>query len=62
MWGDQSFYEYTEDGTPYKLNPGSHVVVAYGYDDIRRLCLRSGDRGGTQLLDLGRFHVAVECS
>ena len=33
MWGDQSYYEYASDGTPYKLNAGYHVVVAYGYDD-----------------------------
>lgn len=33
MWGDQSYYEYSNDGTPYKLNPGYHVVVAYGYDE-----------------------------
>ena len=33
LWGDQSFYEYAEDGTPYKLNAGYHVVVAYGYDE-----------------------------
>jgi uncharacterized protein YvpB len=33
LWGDQSFYEYANDGTPYKLNPGYHVVVAYGYDE-----------------------------
>ena len=33
LWGDQGFYEYASDGTPYKLNPGYHVVVAYGYDD-----------------------------
>ena len=33
LWGDLSFYEYADDGTPYKLNPGYHVVVAYGYDD-----------------------------
>ena len=33
LWGDQSFYEYAEDGTPYKLTPGYHVVVAYGYDE-----------------------------
>jgi len=32
LWGDLSFYEYTEDGTPFKLTPGYHVVVAYGYD------------------------------
>lgn len=33
LWGDLSFYEYTEDGTPFKLTPGYHVVVGYGYDD-----------------------------
>lgn len=33
MWGDLSFYDYAEDGTPFKLTPGYHVVVAYGYDD-----------------------------
>ena len=33
LWGDLGFYEYTDDGTPYKLTPGYHVVVAYGYDD-----------------------------
>ena len=33
LWGDLGFYEYAEDGTPYKLSPGYHVVVAYGYDD-----------------------------
>ena len=33
LWGDQGFYEYAEDGTPYKLNAGYHVVVAYGYDE-----------------------------
>lgn len=33
MWGDQSYYEYAADGTPYKINPGYHVVVGYGYDE-----------------------------
>ena len=32
LWGDQSFYEYTADGVPYKLTPGYHVVVVHGYD------------------------------
>lgn len=32
-WGDQSYTEYSEDGTPYRLNPGYHVVVASGYDE-----------------------------
>jgi uncharacterized protein YvpB len=33
MWGDQSYYEYASDGTPYMINPGYHVVVSYGYDE-----------------------------
>ncbi|MDP9366119.1 MAG: C39 family peptidase [Chloroflexota bacterium] len=33
LWGDQSYYEYAADGTPYKLTPGYHVVVANGYDE-----------------------------
>jgi len=33
FWGDQSHIEYASDGTPFKLNEGNHVVVAYGYDD-----------------------------
>ncbi len=33
LWGDTSFYEYTAEGTPYKLGAGMHVVVAQGYDD-----------------------------
>ncbi|MBL8129975.1 MAG: C39 family peptidase [Chloroflexia bacterium] len=33
LWGDLSFYEYAEDGTPFKLTPGYHVVVVNGYDD-----------------------------
>ena len=33
LWGDTGFYEYANDGTPFKLVSGLHVVVAYGYDD-----------------------------
>lgn len=33
LWGDTGFYEYTEDGTPYKLAAGMHVVTAQGYDE-----------------------------
>ncbi len=33
FWGDTSYYDWTEDGTPYKLAAGEHVVVAYGYDE-----------------------------
>jgi uncharacterized protein YvpB len=32
LWGDTGFYDYTADGTRYKLAAGQHVVVAYGYD------------------------------
>jgi len=32
LWGDTGFYEHAADGTPYKLVPGMHVVVADGYD------------------------------
>ena len=32
LWGDTSFYNWTADGTRYKLASGMHVVVAYGYD------------------------------
>jgi uncharacterized protein YvpB len=32
LWGDDGFYEQAADGTPYKLVPGMHVVVADGYD------------------------------
>jgi uncharacterized protein YvpB len=33
FWGDRGHIEYASDGTPFKLNEGNHVVVAYGYDD-----------------------------
>jgi len=32
LWGDLSQVDYTDDGTRFTLNPGIHVVVAYGYD------------------------------
>jgi uncharacterized protein YvpB len=32
LWGETGFYEHAADGTPYKLVPGLHVVVADGYD------------------------------
>lgn len=32
LWGDLRETDYTEDGTPFALNAGIHVVVAYGYD------------------------------
>ncbi len=33
LWGDLGFVEYAEDGTPFRLTPGYHVVVLHGYDD-----------------------------
>lgn len=33
LWGDLSYVDYTPDGTPFRITPGMHVVVAYGYDD-----------------------------
>jgi uncharacterized protein YvpB len=32
LWGDTGHYESTADGYSFKLVPGMHVVVAYGYD------------------------------
>jgi uncharacterized protein YvpB len=32
LWGDTGFYNYSADGTPYKLVTGLHVVVVDGYD------------------------------
>lgn len=32
FWGDTGFYETDADGNTYKLVPGYHNVVAYGYD------------------------------
>ena len=58
MWGDQSYYEYASDGTPYKINPGYHVVVGYGYDESGVYARRSG-HGEHRLLVMGRLHVDV---
>ena len=33
LWGNTGWYEWGWDGAPYKLVPGYHVMVAYGYDD-----------------------------
>ncbi|CAA9562985.1 MAG: Spore_germination_protein_YaaH [uncultured Thermomicrobiales bacterium] len=32
LWGDTGWYETDEFGATYKLVPGYHVMVAYGYD------------------------------
>lgn len=31
--GDPGYVEYADDGSPYRLAPGEHTVVAYGYDE-----------------------------
>ncbi|HEU0163405.1 MAG TPA: C39 family peptidase [Thermomicrobiales bacterium] len=33
LWGDQSVYPATSDGTSYQVTAGMHVMVVYGYDD-----------------------------
>ena len=33
MWQDPGYYAWTADGVRYKLVPGMHVMVAYGYDN-----------------------------
>ncbi len=48
LWGDQSFYEYAEDGTPFKLTPvlrvtksvGSFKATSKGRDGRGRVGLR----------------------
>ncbi len=54
MWGETGFYEYTEDGTPYKLVPGLHVVVAYDYDD-GGVWVSDPATGGPRYFDWGTF-------
>ena len=54
MWGDTGFYEYTADGTRYKLLPGLHVVVAYGYDDAG-VYVSDPATGGSRFFDWGTF-------
>ena len=54
LWGDTGFYEYTADGTPYKLVPGMHVVVAYGYDS-GGVYFSDPATGGTNYYDWSTF-------
>lgn len=54
MWGDQSTYEYTADGTRYQVTAGMHVMVAYGYDD-GGVYLSDPATGGLQYYDWGTF-------
>lgn len=54
LWGDQSFTLYANDGSPYRLTPGYHVVVAYGYDGWG-LYVADPATGGTKAWAWGDF-------
>jgi uncharacterized protein YvpB len=54
LWGNTGFYEHTSDGTPYKLVPGLHVVVAYGYGSSG-VYVSDPATGGTRFYDWGTF-------
>lgn len=54
LWGDQSSYEYTADGTRYQVTAGMHVMVAYGYDDSG-VYLSDPGSGGLRYYDWGTF-------
>jgi hypothetical protein len=54
LWGNTGFFNYTADGTPYKLVPGLHVVVAYGYDSSG-VYVSDPATGGKHFYDWGTF-------
>jgi uncharacterized protein YvpB len=54
LWGNTSYYDYAADGTPFKLAPGMHVVVAYGYDD-GGVYASDPALGATRYYDWGTF-------
>ena len=54
LWGETGFYEYAADGTPYKLVPGLHVVVADGYDS-GGVYVADPATGGTRYYDWSTF-------
>jgi len=54
LWGDTGFYDYAGDGTPYKLVPGMHVVVAHGYDSSG-VYVSDPASGGKQFYDWSTF-------
>ena len=54
LWGDQSYVDYTDDGTGYALTAGMHVVVAYGYDD-GGVYVSDPAIGGSRYYDWGTF-------
>lgn len=55
LWGDQSAYEYTADGTRYQVTAGMHVMVAYGYDGSG-VYLSDPASGSIRYYDWGTFH------
>jgi len=55
LWGDQSAYEHTADGTRYQVTAGMHVMVAYGYDESG-VYLSDPASGGLRYYDWGTFH------
>ncbi len=54
LWGNTGYYEQAADGTPFKLVPGLHVVVAYDYDDSG-VYVSDPATGGTRFYDWGTF-------
>jgi uncharacterized protein YvpB len=54
LWGNTGYYDYTDDGTPFKLVPGLHVVVAYGYDSSG-VYVSDPAWGSTRFFDWGTF-------
>jgi uncharacterized protein YvpB len=54
LWGNTGFYQNAADGTPYKLVPGLHVVVAYGYDS-GGVYISDPATGGKRFYDWGTF-------
>jgi uncharacterized protein YvpB len=54
LWGNTGFYQNAADGTPYKLVPGLHVVVAYGYDS-GGVYVSDPATGGKRFYDWGTF-------
>jgi uncharacterized protein YvpB len=54
LWGETGFYQHTADGTPYKLVPGLHVVVADGYDS-GGVYVADPATGGTNYYDWSTF-------
>lgn len=52
--GENSFYEWTADGSRYQLTPYMHVVVVYGYDD-GGVYISDPGNGSLSYMDWGTF-------